>query len=53
MSRALDHPGKARIVHGMPRSLTDTKGVVMLSRCRHRSARSSSPSKGCVLGSCF
>jgi hypothetical protein len=41
---------KPAVVNGDPRSLTNTKGEVSLSRCSRRRARISSPINGCVLG---
>jgi hypothetical protein len=45
-SRPLDHPAKPAVLNGAPRSLTNTNGDGLLSRCSRRSARSSSPCKG-------
>jgi hypothetical protein len=41
---------KSAVMKGEPRSLTNTKGDVGASRCSRRSALSSSPWIGCVLG---
>jgi len=48
-SRALDHPGKARGRERRAALADEDEGNGFLSRYKRRSARRSSPSKGCVL----